>query len=408
MEIHRVPKRQWMWWLLPAWAVLAVVTAIIEQASTGERVAGEDLGWLLTQGALIATGVLIITNRPGHRVGRLLFAGGATFGLVWVVGIPVATLIGVSDGSALVTLLMPLATVWVPLMAAAVLLFPTGDLPSPRWRPVRWVYWASFSLAIAAPLINGGWGGDTSDGAASPWHDTFAPIGDVLSGLFFISLAVALAISVLAVVARFIRAEGVERLQMKWLALTGSIALAWVVADLLIFGSSSGVGLRAVATATSIVLMLGSMGLAIIRYRLYDIDRIISRTVSYGLVVGVLTGLFFATVSLVTLLLPAQSSLAVAGSTLLVATLFNPLRKRIQETVDRRFNRSGYRAGLISEQFASQLQASLTVEEIADAWNETATAALEPESAGIWLRKPNPKRNAEPPGADPGRLPGSE
>jgi hypothetical protein len=138
------------------------------------------------------------------------------------------------------------------------------------------------------------------------------------------------------------------------------------------------------------VIVVGAIPVAITvavtRYKLFEIDRIISRTVSYALVVGLLVAVFFGLVTLVTEVLPPDSSdLAIAASTLAVAALFNPLRKRVQHTVDRRFNRSSYQAARVSEQFAALLDQPHTVEEIAELWKQTVNESLQPHSSGLWL-----------------------
>lgn len=130
-----------------------------------------------------------------------------------------------------------------------------------------------------------------------------------------------------------------------------------------------------------------AISLAIVRYRLYEIDRLISRTISYLIIVVMLGGVYtFGAVWLPTRLLGEQGPIFVAASTLAVAALFNPLRKRIQRFVDRRFNRSGYQAEIISQQFALKLQESRSAVELADALDRTVEEALQPSSTGIWLR----------------------
>jgi peptidoglycan/LPS O-acetylase OafA/YrhL len=144
--------------------------------------------------------------------------------------------------------------------------------------------------------------------------------------------------------------------------------------------------LSALIFVVPIALIPISMTVAITRYRLFEIDRIISRTLAYLLVVGLLAATYFGAVTFITTRLPAPNGVAVAGSTLLVAALFNPLRKRIQNTVDRRFNRSSYRAQQVAEEFEAQLQGSLTIGEITDAWIETVDQAFQPKVTAVWLQ----------------------
>ena len=127
--------------------------------------------------------------------------------------------------------------------------------------------------------------------------------------------------------------------------------------------------------------------MAVLRYRLYEIDRIVSRTVSYALVVGLLAGAFLGVVALMSSLLPEESSdLAVAGSTLVVAALFNPLRRRVQGGVDRRFNRQRYDAQRVMDGFAFSLRDRVDPEEVMTGWVDVVSSTMQPDSIGMWVR----------------------
>jgi ABC-type bacteriocin/lantibiotic exporter with double-glycine peptidase domain len=129
-----------------------------------------------------------------------------------------------------------------------------------------------------------------------------------------------------------------------------------------------------------------SITIAITRYRLFEIDRIISRTLSYAMIVVVLATVFVGVVTLTSSILPSQNSLAVAASTLAVAALFNPLRRKVQRVVDHRFNRAGYNATLVAEEFANRLQNKLEIGEITDDWTNTVNQALQPAFTSAWIR----------------------
>ena len=128
-----------------------------------------------------------------------------------------------------------------------------------------------------------------------------------------------------------------------------------------------------------------AMTIAITRYKLFEIDRLISRTLSYTIVIGMLALVFLGLVTLVTSLLPTQNAVAVAASTLAVATLFNPLRKRVHKAVDRRFNRSAYQAEAVSDEFAAKLRKSLTIEQLAEVWQSTVEESFQPTFSRIWI-----------------------
>jgi len=129
-----------------------------------------------------------------------------------------------------------------------------------------------------------------------------------------------------------------------------------------------------------------AVAIGVLRYRLYEIDRIISRTVGYLLVVALLGAVFFGVVTTLSSVLPTESQLAVAASTLAVAALFNPLRRRVQEWVDRRFNRSRYDAQRVMERFAGSLQGRLDHDGVVEGWVEVVAETMQPEAISVWVR----------------------
>jgi hypothetical protein len=138
--------------------------------------------------------------------------------------------------------------------------------------------------------------------------------------------------------------------------------------------------------AAGTLILPAAAGLAVLRYRLYEIDRIISRTVTYSIVAGLLAALYTATVYAMTRLVPVTGDLAVAGSTLAIAALFNPLRRRVQRVVDRRFNRSRYDAVLMIESFALRLRSGVELGEVLADLQQVLVHTVEPASTKIWLR----------------------
>jgi hypothetical protein len=129
-----------------------------------------------------------------------------------------------------------------------------------------------------------------------------------------------------------------------------------------------------------------SFGIAVLRYRLYEIDRIVSRTVTYLLVVGLLGSVFFGVVTLITSLLPAESDLAVAASTLAVAGLFNPVRRRVQHWIDHRFNRARYDAQQVMASFAESLRDRVDPTEVSDGWRDVVAETMQPSAVSVWIR----------------------
>jgi hypothetical protein len=273
---------------------------------------------------------------------------------------------------------------WISLglMGFLILLFPTGRPPSPRW---TWALWmgglGSISqvvrpvyLAVDLPLA------DLRDG---PTGSSFV---DALSLVGQAAVVTAVVASLIGFFVRYHRAAGVEKLQMKYLVPSFTfLAGFWVIESL-----------REETTLAILLLGLGAVTfpiaivLSITRYRLYDIERIVSRTVSY-LAVAVLLGSLFAigVVAIPNLVIGdgAAPPLAVAASTLVVAALFNPLRKRIQGWVDRRFNRSRYDVERVMGLFADSLRDQSGTESLIDGWVSVVSHTMQPSSVGVWLRE---------------------
>jgi hypothetical protein len=277
---------------------------------------------------------------------------------------------------------------WAPaivLVGLAVLLFPDGALPSPRWRPVLWVYLAVAGLWMASAEV-------VSVGAVAGHHvridtsggllglgSTTGPYGwfGVVDDVFFPVLAVCWLASLAAQAASYRRSSGERRQQLKWL-LTGGV----------VGGIGLGLALLGLSDLAGTVLGLAlpaSMGVAIFKYRLYDIDRIISRTLAYAIVTGLLVGVYAGLVLLATQVLKFHSTVAVAAATLAAAALFNPVRRRVQWVVDRRFNRARYDADQTVAAFAARLKDAVDLDSIRDDLAGTVHHALEPAHISVWV-----------------------
>jgi signal transduction histidine kinase len=344
-------KRASLWpWFATGGVLVLVVFALVLQALAGEHA---DPWWETAVGGLTvvisaAIGLLIALRRPGHRIALPLFANAGLLALSGVAA-GYAQYAVLEDPGALPG--AEWAVLWDqkawPLLFAPVVaiafLFPDGHLPSPRWRPVAYGVAATLTLALVA----GSFGSEPFDapyeGVDNPlpavsgigWLWPFAMLGGIAS----------LWAGVAAVRLRFRRAIGLERLQLKWLAyscflipVTLLVCLGFVAAGVEIDGTT--------AFTLLVLLMLGavpaSVGVAVLRYRLYDIDRLINRTLVYGVLTLLLAGTYAAAALLLGTALGAGSSWATAGATLLVAVAFRPLRARVQDVVDRRFNRARY------------------------------------------------------------------
>jgi hypothetical protein len=187
----------------------------------------------------------------------------------------------------------------------------------------------------------------------------------------------------LSVVARFRQAGLVERQQIKWLLAATSILAVAYLAGAISDDSSEAVWW---AVSLGVAAIPISILFAVLRYRLYDIDRILSRTVSYVIVIGLLGAVYALGLTALTSVLDAESPLAVAASTLAVAALFNPLRRRVQAGVDRRFNRSRYDAQQVMDQFSGSLRQDVDPDTVVEGWVGVVSDTMHPTSISVWVR----------------------
>jgi len=345
---------------------------------------------------------LVISQQPRNPVVWTM-AGSAFFG-----GLSVAALVGatmsVQDDPNLVNLVwstntvvvvtadLPVSTAWLllfanpasivaifPLLTFGLLLFPDGRLPSPRW---RWVGILA-AAAITVTTVSEAWG-------YRPGNTTVADQGLLLL-LALVALMFAVVLSLAALVVRFRRSSGAARQQFKWVMWGASIfAPAIVVA--VIFGGTRYQDLILIPMMAAEATFLVSYGIAVGRYRLFDIDIVIRRTAVYAIVVGLLAVVYIGAVFALRSLLPGGNDLAVVASTLAVAGLFNPLRGRVQGFVDRSFYRSHYNAQQLVEEFSSHLQNEVDLAQITAEWLDAVDRAVKPTSAAVWIRPTNKTR----------------
>jgi hypothetical protein len=262
--------------------------------------------------------------------------------------------------------------------SALILVFPTGR-PHGRWRIVLLAPVAATISCLIGAI--GLWGfplelltsQELVDGPpAYAWVDAA-----------FIAGFVTAIPATMSVIARFRQAGYVERQQIKWLLVsTGLFVVIYVAAAVSDDSNETAWWLLSVAMAAIPLSIL----FAVLRYRLYELDRIVSRTVSYTVLVGVLAGVFFGSVTVLTTVLSSDSDLVTAAATLLVAGLFNPIRKRLQAWVDRRFNRSRYNAQMVMDGFAGTLQSEVDPDQVVVGLVEVVASTMEPETVGVWVR----------------------
>jgi hypothetical protein len=363
-------------WLVAVLDVLAILVPSLI-ALAGIAAAGEPVIWEVAGGVAIyalsslygVVGAVIATRQPRNRIGWLLWLGGTALALSIAGSVlgetappgasPIIDLLVASAGSMLTASLF-LIVFGVPLC------FPDGSLPSARWRYVAWYAMAGLVLTVVGPLLPPG----------RP-AQTIADVANIVT-------VTAILAALLAMVLRFRRGDRVRRQQIKWVAAVAGVTVigfgsAFVIED----GPGWMVGIIGMA------LLPVSIGIAVLRYRLYEIDRIISRTLSWALVTATLVAAFAALVIGLTSLLGSiagGSTFAVAGATLAVFALFQPLRARIQRAVDRRFDRARYDAERTATAFAARLRDDVDLASVQNDLLGVVSRSLQPRSAGIWMR----------------------
>jgi hypothetical protein len=280
------------------------------------------------------------------------------------------------------------------LVAFMALLFPDGKLPSPRWRAIVWL---NGVMAVAGSFTAAFLPGPSPfiEAIDNPFgveglKDVKNLLDGVLKALSYGVLGVA---GLVALYVRFRRGLGAERQQIKWLAYAGTVLLTGTI--LLYAGSESlsGSWFRQVGFALQVIGLVGlpvAIGIAIFKYRLFEIDLLINRTLVYGSLTATLVALYFGGIVVLqrvfVLLIGQQSTLAVVASTLLIAALFNPLRRRIQSFIDRSFYRRKYDAGKTLESFALKLREETDLEALRGDLVGVVRETMQPAHVSLWLR----------------------
>jgi hypothetical protein len=333
------------------------------------RKPGNSLGWII----LVAATLSMLTKDASYYAvaDYRLHHGGLPLG--WVA-----------------LLAQPGSVLGLVLLGLIFLLFPDGRPPSPRWRWVLWVYagsglvWTIWTAAITVSAITGhhtqvNSAGQLfqltgSDPAAGSWNAALS--------VFVLLVVVCLVASLAGQVASWRRSSGERRQQLKWLMAGSAAALAGFV-----IATAPGGAIGSAGYLVGLFVFSVCVGVAVLRYRLFDVDRVISRTLAYAIVTGVLVGVYAGIVLLATEVLRFRhSTVAVAVATLAAAALFNPLRRRVQTIVDRRFNRARYDADRIVAAFAARLQDAVDLDVVRADLASSVQQALEPAHVSVWIQ----------------------
>jgi MFS family permease len=407
----------WLAWSLCVLCVVLAVASLI-LALLNDRTLGEIF---MTSGPSIVTlatlivsfsvvGALIASHRSENLIGWMFLTAAFFYGLLSAGEEYAIYALLTNPGS------LPLGAeaswlgewIWAPglglILVFLPLLFPDGHLLSGRWRWVAWlgglsiglicvltsiVLWPERGPALVRP---GGFAAEVEE-----WRS--AVLDWVQVKLVFPMVLVAGLGAVISLFVRFRRARGDERQQIKWFASAATLTLVWII----VFDQSTLGGLPGVIVALSASLVIASIpiatGIAILRYRLYDIDRIINRTLVYGSLTAMLVALYFGGIvvlqRLFVLLTGQQSTLAVVASTLAIAALFVPLRRRVQGFVDRRFYRSKYDARKTLEAFSAKLRDETDLDTLRDDLVGVVRETMQPAHVSLWLRPETPGKGEQ-------------
>jgi hypothetical protein len=403
----------WLAWSLGALSLAMFVTTVVlyfltlaVQPPTNWGTGGLSmvLIFLLPFLAFPMVGALIASRRPNNPIGWICLAGG----IFWM-------LANLSSGYGIYGLLARPGTVpfpaaigslgewmWVPaeglLGTYLILLFPDGRLPSRRWRPLVWLSGAVIFLVSAGFALSPG-PMDALPGIRNPFGlEKYPWVADATLGVILL-LPLCILTSVISLVLRFLRSGGEEREQIKWLAFAAVILglgiSSYAIPGTIWQGDAGGATplwakLLEDAVTLSFAGIPVAVGIAILRYRLYEIDVLINRALVYGALTATLVAVYVGSVVSLQAALRAmtgqESQLAVVASTLLIAALFNPLRRRIQSFIDRRFYRRKYDAAKTLEAFSAKLRDETDLNALSDDLVRVVAETMQPAHASLWLR----------------------
>jgi len=396
---------------------LIAASVVIDSLSHQSPAGGPAADAFITAAGVVpatAIGTLLATRRPRNPIGWLLLV------IIIVEASPASQYLvldyrmhaGMLPLGWLAVVLVEFWPIFLVSVTLLLWLFPDGTLPSGRWHRAAVaaaVGWLLVGLVTSGRGVLVAAGGDVrvqaSGSLANPSPTAFRVLYGVVIAGAVVSWVAWLAVQI----PTYRHASGVHRQQLKWLysgavifvtAFLGVFILTFAVEKIPGFGNQSVVNALAILGTAALPVC---MGVAVLRYRLYELNRVISRVVSYTLITVLLGGVFAGLILLATRVLPVKGSAAVAVATLVIAALFNPLRKRVQHVVDRRFNRSRYDAEAVAAAFTARMRRTIDLDTIQDDLVGAVHQAFQPAHVSLWLPTGQPHASvpaAARPGAD--------
>jgi len=405
MSYRAAPWLAWSLWALSvALTTSSLVLLVLIRSHPGIHVFDFWLGNSLV--VIDATvGAIVASRRPENPVGWLLCLSGfatstSTFASQYAIYALLAQPNSLPAGEAMAWIAAWMLPIMNGVQVFYLLLFPTGRLPSRRWRWLAWLTVAYILVGVTTAAFS--WGAHL--GSLGPIRNPLGIEGltPIYKAVLYTMSPALLIAAVFSLAVRLRRAVGVERQQLKWLAYAaGGLAIVSILLIISIAIDTPG-WYEWVANAIIVTVTPGipiAIGIAIIRYRLYDIDLLINRTLVYGSLTVTLVALYFGGIVVLqrvfVVLTGQQSTLAVVASTLLIAALFTPLRRRIQSFIDRRFYRGKYDARKTLEGFSARLREETDLDALSDDLVEVVTETMQPEHISLWLRPERALKGAQ-------------
>ena len=380
----------WALWLATMGSCVAgLVVALLVARPLTAQVIGDGALYAVVPLGYATVGLILTLRRPANPIGWLYAASALTWSLIIPLGPWVDQLVRDQRPLPFVAKLDAMAevTIWAPAIALGVtlpfLLLPNGRLRSRRWRVVAAAAVAGPVMFVVGALLIPGQSSDTP----VPFDNPFGQpglVGSVAKAMAAAGLAlhaVSLLAALVCMVLRFRASRGTERQQLRWVAAGAAIAVLGVTVPL---GDLRGTWVDPLV----ILCVPVTVAVAVLRYRLWDLDRLVSRTVTYTLVTALLVIPYLLVVPTASKLVEGSGSLAVAAATLTVAALFQPLRRRVQELVDRRFNRRRYDATRTVQGFATRLRDQVDLDALSAELLAVVDQTMQPTRTSLWLRAP--------------------